>query len=154
MTNSRRDFIHAGATLALGAAFAQPASALSRRSPQPVPGDPLPFRAPPMERVRIGFVGVGGQGTTHVENLLSLEGVDLKAICDIDESHARAASEKIVAAGQPAPTLYTRGPRDFERLRGGGPGPGVHRHAVGVARAGAARPCGTASTPPPRSRRR
>ena len=116
MANSRRDFIHAGATLALGAAFAQPLGAQGRRAPPPAAGDPLPFRAPPMERVRIGFVGVGGQGTTHVENLLSLEGVDLKAICDIDESHARAASEKIVAAGQPAPTLYTRGPRDFERL--------------------------------------
>ena len=116
MTNSRRDFIHAGATLALGAAFAQPASALSRRSPQPVPGDPLPFRAPPMERVRIGFVGVGGMGSVHVDNLLSLEGVELKAICDIDEAHARAAADKVVAAGQPTPTLYTRGPRDFERL--------------------------------------
>jgi hypothetical protein len=69
-----------------------------------------------MDRVRIGFVGVGGQGMTHVENLLDIPGVEIRAVCDIIDGHASTARDKIVAAGQPAPTLYTRGPRDFERL--------------------------------------
>ncbi|MBP9200054.1 MAG: Gfo/Idh/MocA family oxidoreductase [Gemmatimonadales bacterium] len=64
----------------------------------------------------MGFVGVGGMGSVHVENLLALEGVELRAVCDIREAHARRASETVVAAGQPAPALYTRGPRDFERM--------------------------------------
>ena len=69
-----------------------------------------------MDRVGVGFVGCGGQGITDVENLLSLEGVELKAVCDIRPEAANAAVAKTVAAGQLAPTLYTRGPRDFERM--------------------------------------
>lgn len=74
------------------------------------------FRAPPMERVRIGFVGVGGQGGTHVENLLAIEGVELTAVCDIVPERVTWAQDLAVAAGQPRPTGYTRGERDFERL--------------------------------------
>ena len=68
---SRRDFIRAGAALTIGAALpAAPSGAGTLAAPV------TPFRAAPMSRVRIGFVGVGGQGSTHVENLLSLDGVD------------------------------------------------------------------------------
>lgn len=108
---TRRDVLRAGAALALGGTLPRP---LSPRIPAAGPAEP--FRAPPLDRVRVGFVGVGGMGSVHVENLLALEGVELRAICDIREAHAQRASEKVVAAGQPAPALYTRGPRDFERL--------------------------------------
>jgi predicted dehydrogenase len=115
---SRRDFIHAGAVLALGAGFGRPAGPDAPPLWLSAPANPgeVPFRAPPMERVRIGFVGVGGMGMVHVENLLLLDGVELKAIGDIRPAHAEAAAAKVAAAGQPAPTLYTRGPRDFERM--------------------------------------
>jgi len=114
--SSRRDFIRAGAALALGATLS-PGTAAAAQRPPPAPAGPdEPFRAPPMERVRIGFVGVGGQGTTHVENMLDLEGIEIRAICDIDESHAQNSADKVTKAGQPAPALYTRGPRDFERM--------------------------------------
>ncbi len=112
--SSRRDFIRAGAALALGASL--PPGAAAARPWHASEGPDEPFRAPPMERVRVGFVGVGGQGTTHVENMLDLEGVEIRAICDIVESHAQNSADKVTKAGQPAPTLYTRGPRDFERM--------------------------------------
>ena len=108
---SRRDFIRAGAALTLGAALpAAPSGAGTLAAPV------TPFRAAPLSRVRIGFVGVGGQGSTHVENLLSLDGVELRAIGDIVEAKAQAAADKVVAAGQAPPKLFTRGPRDFERM--------------------------------------
>jgi predicted dehydrogenase len=69
-----------------------------------------------MDRVRIGFVGVGGMGTVHVENLVRISGARITAVCDIVEAHARRASGIITKAGQSAPTLYTRGPTDFVRL--------------------------------------
>ena len=72
--------------------------------------------APPMETVRIGFVGVGGQGTSHVRNLLRIAGVEIRAICDIVEDHALQSQKLVVDAGFAAPTLYTRGERDFERM--------------------------------------
>jgi hypothetical protein len=112
---SRRDFIRAGAAFALGSALAPPRSAgFPAVSPGTAPAEP--FRAAPIDPVRIGFVGVGGQGMVHVENLLDIPGAEIRAVCDIVEGHATAAADKVTGAGRPRPSLYTRGPRDFERL--------------------------------------
>src|SRR5437867_3152762 len=78
---SRREFLRKSAAAGFGAMVAGALPPL--RDPLPAGERPLLFRAPPMDRVRIGFVGVGGQGSSHVENLLTLEGVEIKALCDI-----------------------------------------------------------------------
>lgn len=105
---SRRDFV----------ATAAAAGVVAGLPPHVAPAGQSPalFRAPPMERVRIGFVGVGGMGMVHVENLLAIEGVELKAVCDIVPGRVSLAQDKAVAAGQPRPAGYSRGERDFERL--------------------------------------
>ncbi len=105
---SRRDFVGGAAALGVGAAMGPIGGA--RVQPDGF------FRAPPIETVRIGFVGIGGQGSTHVENLLAIEGVRLAAVCDIRPERTAWAQGQAVAAGQPKPTAYTNGPRDFERL--------------------------------------
>ncbi|MYG19490.1 MAG: hypothetical protein F4208_07990, partial [Gemmatimonadales bacterium] len=74
------------------------------------------FAAPPLETVRIGFVGIGGMGSVHVRNLLDIEGVELTALCDIRPEHAERARDWVVEAGGPEPTLYTRGETDFIRM--------------------------------------
>ncbi len=74
------------------------------------------FAAPPIQQVRIGFVGVGGQGTAHVRNLVQIDGCRVVAICDIDAANAERAAAIVREAGLPAPRLYTRGERDFERM--------------------------------------
>ncbi len=111
---SRRDFLKLGAAAGAGVALSAGGASAAGR-PRPSQGTPL-FAAPPMDRVRIGFVGVGGMGTVHLENFLAIEGVDVRAICDIVPEKVRAGQEKVVAAGQPRPAGYDRGPRDFERL--------------------------------------
>jgi hypothetical protein len=118
---SRRQLIKLGALAGLGAALGAPPTTSAGNRPPATPRElpPAPadlFAAPPLERVRIGFVGVGNMGTHHVRTLLKLDGVELKAVCDIDEGHARRAAQLVQDAGQPPPTLYTRGERDFERL--------------------------------------
>jgi hypothetical protein len=75
-----------------------------------------PFAAPPIETVRIGYVGIGGQGSSHVRNLLKIPGCRITAVCDIRSERTDWATQAITAAGHPAPHVYTRGPRDFERL--------------------------------------
>lgn len=121
----RREFLKraaaAGISASLGVAGAEaglPAGWAvaqdGRRDLGPAPDEP--FAAPKLERVRIGFVGVGGMGTWHVTNLLKVEGVEIKAVCDIREEHARRAADMVEKAGQKPPALYTRGERDFERL--------------------------------------
>jgi predicted dehydrogenase len=75
-----------------------------------------PFAAPPIEVVRIGFVGVGLQGGSHVQNFLELDGVEVVALCDIDEPRVREVAGWVVADGRPEPTLYGRTPTDFVRM--------------------------------------
>jgi predicted dehydrogenase len=111
MTTTRRDFVKTAAGVGLAAGLPHSAS----RAPLTEQGTTL-FAAPPMDRVRIGFVGVGGQGSSHVENLLTLDGVDLVALCDIVPEKVSTWQQKVVALGRPEPRAYTRGPRDFERL--------------------------------------
>jgi len=74
------------------------------------------FRAPPLATVRLGFVGIGGQGSSHVENLLTLEGVEITALCDIVPEKVVTWQRKIREMGRKEPAAYTRGPRDFERM--------------------------------------
>ncbi len=75
-----------------------------------------PFRAPPMDVVRVGFVGVGGMGGAHVRNFLRLEGVDIVALCDINEARNEEVAGWVVDAGRPRPRLYGRTETDFQRM--------------------------------------
>ena len=117
-TSNRRDFLKLGALAGLGAAVSAtiPGCTTTGHRPRPGPLPTEPFAAPPIEHVRIGFVGVGGMGTHHIRTLLRIEGVQIKAICDIRAAHAKRAQQFVEEASQPSPTLYTRGERDFERL--------------------------------------
>jgi len=109
---SRRDFLKIGA-VGLGAA-------LSGINPsgcsQALKGKPGFFTAEPVDPVRIGFVGIGGMGSVHVRNLLKIEGVQMKALCDIVPEKVERAQKWVVEAGQPEPEPYIRGEWDFKRL--------------------------------------
>ncbi|MBW7906838.1 MAG: Gfo/Idh/MocA family oxidoreductase [Phycisphaerae bacterium] len=120
-TPDRREFIRTAAAglgaLAAGVAAPRLAGGVGGMwRPQERPAAERPFAAPPMERVRVGFVGVGGMGTHHVSLFLKLAGVEVKAICDVREGHAQNAAKMTTDAGQPPPALYTRGERDFVRM--------------------------------------
>ena len=108
----RRDFLKAtGAAIVAGAAGAVGEADLGAQSEYS--GQ---FSVPPIDLVRIGYVGVGLQGGSHVENLLRIPGCRITAVCDVREARTNWATQKITAAGHPAPAVYNRGPRDFERL--------------------------------------
>ncbi|NNF13260.1 MAG: Gfo/Idh/MocA family oxidoreductase, partial [Gemmatimonadetes bacterium] len=77
---------------------------------------PEPFSVAPMETVRIGFVGVGLQGGGHVRNFLGIDGVEIRALCDIDVPRMEEVAGWVEAAGHPRPTLYGQGETDFVRL--------------------------------------
>jgi hypothetical protein len=112
---SRRDFLKLGAAAGLGAAAA--GLGLDAGEPAGAPGEARSqFKAPAVPTVRVGFVGVGGMGSAHVQNYLNIEGVQVKAICDIRPAHVERAQKWVVEAGQPKPAGYSNGPRDFERM--------------------------------------
>ena len=113
--STRREFLKTTAAAGVGTALPLPLPGPAPRTPHPSQ-TALLFRAPPIPTVRIGFVGIGGQGSVHVENLLSLDGVALVALCDIVPEKVTRWQQKLRELGRPPATEYTRGPRDFERL--------------------------------------
>jgi hypothetical protein len=107
----RRDFLKlSGTAVAAGALAARDMAAVEAQA------SAAPLAAPPIETVRIGYVGIGGQGGGHVRNLVKIPGCRITAVCDIRPERTDWATKQITAAGQPPPTAFTRGPRDFERL--------------------------------------
>ena len=70
----------------------------------------------PAKPVRLGIIGVGGRGTTHVETLLSMGGVEIPAICDINQEHLARAQAMVEKAGQKRPEGYGRDVEDYQRL--------------------------------------
>lgn len=97
----RRDFIKtsAGASLYMATAgFAGAWTACSSNRP-----------------VRIGFVGVGGRGMAMLKVALSIEGVEIPAVCDIVPEKVERAQRLVGKAGQPKPKGFT-GPEDYKRM--------------------------------------
>ncbi len=110
---NRRDFLKTTATAGLGMSVAAAGLAAgSSREPATT------FNAPPLERVRVGFVGIGHQGSGHVQNLLKLPRVELAAVCDIVPEKVAKAQQWTVEAGQPKPAGYSNGHEDYRRMCG------------------------------------
>src|SRR2546429_4784213 len=91
-------------------------SALAQPRPSPGPAPERFLAAPPMDTVRIGFVGVGGQGTAHVRNLLRGEGCGIKAVDDIGPEKVTKTHDLMEQAGLPPPTGYSLRATDFVRM--------------------------------------
>ena len=113
----RRDFLKttAGAVAGL-ATVTTSGTAAAQGNIEPAQRRDGPFAAPPIELVRVGYVGIGGMGSAHVNNLLKVPGCRITAVCDVNPERTDWAVKTITAAGHPAPAVYSRGPRDFERL--------------------------------------
>jgi hypothetical protein len=113
--NDRREFLKTGAVAtAAAAAWVGPVIGEASAADQATYG--LDFSVAAIPLVRIGFVGVGLQGGSHVRNFLRIPGCQITAVCDIRSERTAWASKAITDAGHPAPSVYDRGPRDFERL--------------------------------------
>ncbi len=84
---SRRTFLAAAAVAgaALDMAGSVSAAVPSAVAPKRSVGQKSVFglRFPSMSRVRVGFVGMGGRGSGLLGNLLDIDGVEIKAVCDL-----------------------------------------------------------------------
>ena len=60
-----------------------------------------------LDKVRIGFIGVGARGSGHVNQLCHIEGAEIQAICDIDADAAERSANSVLAQGLPKPDTYT-----------------------------------------------
>lgn len=64
---------------------------------------------------KIGIIGVGGRGTSLLENLLAAD-AQVTAICDVVTEKAANAQSLVEKAGQKPPSLYTDNYHSFESL--------------------------------------
>lgn len=110
---SRRDlFAAATATAAAATLATAPAGAAA------APGGMFAFTAPPLEKVRVGVIGVGERGTPMTDLLLTLDGVEIRAICDIDAFVLDRAVAKVAAKQGGAPARITGDEQAFHKLVG------------------------------------
>jgi hypothetical protein len=73
------------------------------------------YGAPKLDTVRIGFIGLGSRGPGHVSNMSLLEGVEIKALCDIVPEEAEKVRKRIEFAGF-NPTIYTGDANAWKKL--------------------------------------
>lgn len=113
---SRRDFLKTGTSLGLGAAvvgFSMISCDNKIKQLSTKPGVP---KINPIETVRMGIVGVGNQGSSHVRNFLNIDGVEIKAICDIIPEKVERMQTWVTDAGFKKPNGYSKGEYDFIRM--------------------------------------
>ncbi len=68
--------------------------------------------AAPSDRIRVGFIGVGGQGTGRLREFIKQPDVVAAAVCDVDETHASRAAALVAERTGTRPAVF----RDFRRL--------------------------------------
>lgn len=73
------------------------------------------YGAEPIPTVRIGFVGLGNRGPAAVKRMSYLDGVEIKALCDLRPEKAKAAA-KLLDGTKHTPELYTDGPEDWKNM--------------------------------------
>jgi hypothetical protein len=113
---SRRDFLKAGAALGIGAAVMSVTGMGCKEKTRQLLTSPGVPDVAPIETVRIGFVGVGNQGSSHVRNFLNIDGVEIRAICDIIPEKVARMQTWVTEAGFEKPRGYSQGEYDFVRM--------------------------------------
>lgn len=115
----RREFLAAagaaGAALATNAMAMDQKPQLNKRAPRGAQSA-AHLVSPKLDRVRVGFIGVGARGSGHVAQMMAIDGVDVIAICDNHLPSAEASIKRVQTKTGKAPTAYTKGETDYKRM--------------------------------------
>ena len=68
------------------------------------------------DKVRLGYIGVGERGMSHISEGCLRDDVEIVAICDIQERSLRICREYIAKKGRPAAVEYTGGLDAYKKL--------------------------------------
>jgi predicted dehydrogenase len=67
-------------------------------------------------KVRLGFIGVGLRGQSHLELALKRADVDVVALCDIQQRMMDMSLKMVAEAGKPKPAVILEGPYGYKKL--------------------------------------
>ncbi len=96
---NRREFMKTGAVVGLAATVA-----------------PNVLRGRDDRKVRLGFVGVGSQGTGLLRMCLTMNDVEVPAVCDIKQEAVMNAQKLVEESGRKRPEAYSKNETDYENL--------------------------------------
>ena len=115
---SRRELLRTAAGAAAALSLARAGAALEQAQAPPAgPGGTMMGVAfERRDKVRLGLVGCGGRGTSLLHDLLGIDGVEVKAVCDVVPEKVARAQASVAKAGQKPPEGYAKGDHDFENL--------------------------------------
>ncbi|MCX6952089.1 MAG: Gfo/Idh/MocA family oxidoreductase [Verrucomicrobia bacterium] len=102
---TRRDFLQSCGAVAALAGLSACQTSLPASAPAPLAAKKLG----PNDRPGIALIGCGGQGTNDALTAASYG--NIVAVCDVDETHAAAAAERLTKDGK-RPAIYS----DFRRV--------------------------------------
>ena len=68
--------------------------------------DMLLYAAPPLDTVRIGFIGLGMRGPGAVERMCQIDGTKIVALCDVEQDRVEGASGILERFGRPEAAEY------------------------------------------------
>jgi predicted dehydrogenase len=100
MKSSRRSFIKAAAIAGAGVSL-MPSQLFSKNA------DP---------KARLGFIGVGLRGQSHLDLALRRNDVDVVAICDVQQRMIDMSKDLIKKSGKPMPQVIMEGPHGYRKL--------------------------------------
>jgi hypothetical protein len=73
------------------------------------------FAAPPIDKVRIGIIGMGQRGPAHMITMSHVENVEIKALCDLSPEKLNSAKKRL-AGTKHDPVLYTGNEEEWKKL--------------------------------------
>lgn len=64
------------------------------------------FRAPSIDNVRVGFIGLGNRGPGAVKRMSYMKGIEIKALCDLYEDRVEKCQKRLEDRGLPRADSY------------------------------------------------
>lgn len=74
------------------------------------------FASPALEKIRVGFIGLGMRGPGAVERLAKMQDVEILALCDIRPAGVKHSQDILKKHGRPEAREFTAGPEDWRNL--------------------------------------
>jgi predicted dehydrogenase len=101
MNTTRRNFIKASSVAGLGLTIL-PSSVVFSKDKDP--------------KVRLGFIGVGLRGQSHLELALRRNDAEVVAICDVQQRMIDMSLDLVSKSGRPKPQIIMDGPQGYKKL--------------------------------------
>ena len=73
------------------------------------------YVAPKLSTVRVGIIGLGNRGPSHLKTLIQIEGVEITSLCDKSPERVDAALKHLENTDH-SPALYTDGGDEWKKL--------------------------------------